>query len=268
MNWEIPIELRQVLNFKIMKYILFLIPMIIFSCSPEGENKLPPPAAVEMVVKTTDLGFIERGIDAVPGSDAIYIEWYLLKDENVISYSIHRKNKDNDLSFSKIETINVENNITPFDTTFSFIDINNVDVNTEYYYYVTATNKDGIEGADPDSLTENHYMLLSRVVTYDILDTVFVNNLPVLSWSYQSDLQTYYYIVRIEELISGRLVWVQQFERPAFHTFEELDLGDQVLVPNPPVLERSVWYQWRIDKVGPDALYSGSESDWKSFVVY
>ena len=119
------------------------------SCDPNSNNKLPPPQQVQMIEKLTDLGSVEKGIDAIPDKDGIHLEWYLLNDPDITQYNIYRKLK-NEAVFSKIISIPVENVISPFDTTFSYVDDDSLVMNnTEfiYYYYVTATNRDGVEGA-------------------------------------------------------------------------------------------------------------------------
>lgn len=249
-----------------LKHLSFFLIILWISCSPESDSKLPPPQQVVMVEKTTDLGVVEHGIDADTEKDGIFIEWFLLTDPDVESYNIYRRSKNQSL-FSKIATINIKGIITPFDTTFSYVDDDNLRLDDEdyvYYYYVTATNKDGVEGPKPDSLTRTRYMLLSKPSTYDVQNTVTINEQPIFSCVFQGGIIPNYFIVRIEEDVTQNFVWARRFENSNLDVDPSIDLGS---VLNPPAYQQGVYYRWRIDAVGPDSLYSGSESEWKSFQV-
>lgn len=242
-----------------------MIAVFYFACNPNNEGKLPPPAEVMMVEKYTDLGSIENGIDAVPDQDGIYIEWYLLKDPDVTSYNIYRKLK-NESIFTKLTSISVEGVISPFDTIFSYIDDDNIVLdNSEfvYYYYVTASNRDGVEGPAPDSLLIHRYMLNIKPETQDI-NNLNVGEQPIFTWDFLSEPVPFYYIVRIENEVADTLVWAKRFINASLDRALVLDLST---VSNPPVFHSGSIYRWRIDRVGPDSLYSGSESNWKTFFV-
>jgi len=248
--------------------ILYLVLIIVFfqmACNPNNEGKLPPPAEVLMVDKFTDLGVIEHGIDAVPEKDGIYIEWYLLQDPDVTSYNIYRKSK-NELIFSRLTSIPVENIISPFDTVFSYIDSANIILDTSefvYYYYVTASNRDGVEGPVPDSLLKHRYMLNMKPETQNI-NNINSGEQPVFSWDFLSEPVPYYFIIRIENEVADTLVWTRRFVNSELDRAIDFDLST---VSNPPLFQSGSIYRWRIERVGPDSLYSGSESKWKTFSV-
>ena len=246
-------------------YIIFVLSLtILFSCDPNNSGKLPPPQQVQMVEKLTDLSEIERGIDTVPDRDGIYIEWYLLADPDVTSYNIYRKLKSETI-FSKIATIPVENVISPFDSTFSYIDDDNIVLDNSqnvYYYYVTATNRDGVEGSAPDSLTENHYLLYSKPQTENHPD-INAQDQPVFRWRFQGIIPDNY-IIRIENQVTENLIWIRKIRIVDYVPDQTKDLST---IANPPEFQPQSIYRWRIDTVGPDSLFSGSESNWKSFLV-
>jgi hypothetical protein len=246
-------------------YLSFIIIVLSVACNPNNEGKLPPPAEVLMVEKFTDKGAIERGIDADPDYDGIYIEWYLLNDPNISSYNIYRKLK-NESIFSKLTTITVEGDISPFDTVLSYIDQHNLvldDNEYVYYYYITATNKDGVEGPEPDSLTQQRYRLLPKTIT-EITPDIKSNEQPIFIWNFPENYIPNYYIIRIENAITDTLVFVRRFLNDHYTVHDEKDLST---IFNPPVFHVGSYYRWRIDIVGQDSLYSGSESRWKHFNV-
>lgn len=264
MNWEIRTEWNLVCTYKMKILIKVLIIMIFqIACNPNNEGKLPPPAKVIMVEKFSDLGNTERGIDAVPERDGIKIEWYLLDDPDITHYNIHRKVKVGK-SFSTLTSIPVGNDISPFDTVYSYIDYDKMVLDNSdslYYYFVTSTNKDGINGPNSDTLS---YMLLSKPLTEDIAN-INSNEQPVFKWYFQSELPPNYYIIRIENVVADTLVWARRFLNVGLGRVKEHDLS--TVVVNPPVFRSGSLYRWRIDAVGPDSLYSGSESNWKTIIV-
>jgi hypothetical protein len=98
----------------------------------------PTPSPVKMVEHSAgdDLLPIERGIDAVPESDGIFLVWHSLKDQNIKPYNIYRK-KDGESFFQKIKTIDLETASPGRDTTY--VDDNlesGLNLNTYYHYCV------------------------------------------------------------------------------------------------------------------------------------
>lgn len=244
---------------KILLGSMFLL-VVCLSCD-NNTGKSQPPAKVYMYQKYTDLGAIEHGVDAVPDKDGINIEWILLPDPDIKSYKIYRK-AQNESIFSHLTTIPVENVISPFDTLYSYVDDRNLklDNNQYYYYYVKAVNKDGVEGTNSDTVK---YMLFSKPFTENVSD-ISVNEQPNFFWHYQGGYIPNFYIVRIEDVILETLVWTRRLLNQGFGPDQEIDLST---VNDPPVFQSGSLYRWRIDVVGPDSLYSGSESEWKSFSV-
>jgi hypothetical protein len=202
----------------------------------------------------------ERGIDAVPESDGIYIAWYNLKDRNIQHYNIYRK-KEQWTYFQKIKTIDLETASPGRDTTY--IDDNaeaGLDLNNYYYYFVTATNHEGMESSSQDTL---RYMLIGKPEldspdgeSYD----PNVDGLPTLFWNFVEipDL----YILRIENSFN-QVHYIGIFHSIFDNTYQTLDLSS---IPDLPVFIPGV-YKWRIDSIGPDEDHSGSESNWKVFII-
>lgn len=248
--------------YKLKFYIIILFLVAYSSCDP-NEGKSPPPAKVYMVQKYADMDTIEQGIDAIPESNGIRIEWYLLADPDIEYYAIKRKAQDESI-FSPLTKINVENIISPYDTVFSYIDNDSIklDVTESYnYYYVYAVNKDGIAGDNSDTVK---YRLYSKPIIDDDTPDINLNEQPVLRWRFQGGNIPNYYIIRLEELMSEKFIWTRKY-LSGFGADQEKDLST---VNNPPDYQSNIIYRWRIDVVGTDSLASGSESNWKTFTVH
>jgi len=243
-------------------FLLIIVLIVNLSCDPNNGGKLPPPGKVLLVEKFTDLGNTERGIDAVPERDGIYIEWYLLSDPDVTKYNIYRKFQVSSI-FTKLTSIQVENEISPFDTVFSYIDDEHVvldNADSLFHYYVTASNKDDVEGPASDT---TGYMLLTKPLMEDI-QNINNNEQPVFSWHFQGASIPNYYIIRIEDQVLKSLLWTQRFQNENLDRDKVKDLS---LITSPPIFQSGSVYRGRVDVVGPDSLFSGSESNWKTFFV-
>ncbi|TFG96905.1 MAG: hypothetical protein E4H13_11605 [Calditrichales bacterium] len=210
-----------------------------------------------------DTSAIEKGIDAVPETNGIFLAWYPLNDRNITKYNIYRKSSDDPFAyFRPIKTIDIESATAGKDTTF-------IDGNTEtglptymyHYYFVTAVNKDGLEGQAGDTL---RYMLLPKPELNrpdgEIYD-ISVDGLPVLQWSF-IDENPNLYILQIENSW-GILHYKGVFRRDFNNDAQTLDLSTVVDLPELTPGD----YRWRIDSIGPEDDDSGSESVPKVFTI-
>jgi len=247
-----------------LSLIIFLI--LFSACDNAGEPIVPEPGDVKMVehYASDDTLTVERGIDAVPESDGIYLAWYSLRDHNISHYNIYRK-KESGTFFQHIKSIDLETATAGRDTTY--IDDNaeaGLELNTYYYYFVTATNEDGQESSAIDTL---RYMLIDKP---DLLKTdkeedydPDVDGLPILFWHFVEipDL----YILRIENFYD-QLHYVHIFQVIDYFHDQTLDLNNEEKVPDLPDFPPGI-YKWRIDSIGPDEDHSGAESNWKVFII-
>ena len=249
----------------IRSFILSLLCLTIFSCDKAGKPIVPDPGNVKMVEHNAadDTMAVERGIDAIPESDGIFLAWYALEEEKVNRYKIWRKGSES--YFEVIKVIDPKTAPPGKDTTF--IDDNGgsgLTLENYYYeYYVTAANQEGKEGSAIDTV---YYMLIHKP---DMLqsDTSTYNlnsgKAPILYWQFV-DPPTYY-ILRIENAFD-KLQYVHIFDVIDFFPDQTLDLNDSNRVPDLPEFQPGL-YKWRIDIIGPDEDHSGSESNWAFFTI-
>ncbi len=240
-----------------MRWALITAAVMLAACTNSGEPDYPAPPAVIIVPHSPDTASVEKGIDAVPETDAIKLEWYRTNDINVRFYNIYRKAED-ETFFSKIKTINIESVSPPFDTTY-FDGDSTVTIEKYFSYFITATSKDGIEGARSDTV---RYKLLSKATT-DRPNNEELTTPPVFEWTFdaQSGIPNSY-ILRIEEEISEKKVFAQKLDVVSFDWRQVLDFSQ---VDTVGVLQSGIRYRWRIDTIGQDEETSGAESEWKTF---
>ena len=227
------------------------------SCDSAGDPQLPAPGKVFMVPRSPDTSTVERGIDAVPESDGIILQWYDVNDPGVRFYDVYRQN-ENETYYKKIRRIDLETAFPGSDTVY--ID-NSLDLllNVYNFYYVRAVNRDGLEGSPSDTVK---YKLIQKPETMRPNGEIVVG-LPVLYWSFPGVVPNNY-IVRMEEEFTNRVVFVRQFEVTEYFQDQNLDLAT---LADPPQLMPNFTYRWRLDSVGPAADSSGSESQWRIFTA-
>jgi hypothetical protein len=252
---------------KIAMVALTLV-VLFTACDTGGDPKLPAPGKVQMVAHsfTDDTLAVERGIDAVPESNGIYLSWYSLRNANIDKYNIYRwKGRKNEqfAYFSKFKVIdlNISRPGSGKDTTFT--DDNEesgLELNAFYSYFITATNKDGLEGTAEDTL---EYMLLEKPETRwpdgQTFDSA-VDSLPILSWDF-ADVPDQY-ILRIENNFN-QLKYIGIFQVTEYFSSQTLDMDS--IADLPPLTPGT--YIWRIDIIGPYVDTSGSESNEKVFII-
>jgi len=238
-------------------FIIICFLPIYNGCDSGGESQLPAPGRVMMVPRSHDTAAIEQGIDAVPESDGIILQWYDLRDPGVRYYDIYRQN-ENETYFRKIRRIDLETAFPGSDTVY-IDDSEDLVLKRYNYYYVKAVNRDGLEGSASDTVK---YMLLLKAET--TRPDGSVQGMPVLYWSFPAGDIPNFYLVRIEEEFTNRLILSRKFAVTDFFEMQELDLSQ---LENPPQFILNFSYRWRLDSVGPDSLFSGSESQWRIFTA-
>jgi hypothetical protein len=98
--------------------VVFVCCAVMLSSCPGttgGGTQLPPKAT--MVLRSPDTAAVERGIDAVPESNGIQVQWHKLFHPALKYYHLWRKGAD-DLTFSRIKIIDPERTSLGGDTTY------------------------------------------------------------------------------------------------------------------------------------------------------
>ena len=242
-----------------MRYLFYFLPIIvIIACSNSQDPVASAPGKIVFVPKEPDTAIIERGIDAVPDRDGIYLEWFNPGDINIRYIDVYRM-REGETYFKKLpRSIDVESASAGEDTTY--IDApDDIAFNINTYYFLRARNEDGVEGPASDTLG---YKLMQKPFLSRPNGTI-TSGLPVFYWSFPNVIPDTY-ILRIKEDFTNRIVFVREFQVTEYDAEQELDLND---VNNPPEFTSGFTYLWRIDSVGPEPLASGSESQWLTFIA-
>ncbi|OPX33164.1 hypothetical protein B1H10_06460 [candidate division KSB1 bacterium 4484_188] len=214
---------------------------------------------MRFVEKTAESDTLERGIDAVPESDAIYLEWYSNHEENLAGYVISRSIFE-DRNFVEIARIK---KITEFelpDTTF--IDqVDSLNILDRYYYYIEAID-------DFDQLGEPSDVVSYKLVPKPILGSprnVITQTSPDFTWDFDESFVPNAFVFRL----------LKRNNQKYFYYFTKLSLlrddyaphqqwtGDELTLPTPLP---SGTYRWRIDPIGAEEN-QGAESIWLDFTI-
>ncbi len=229
------------------------------SCDNSQKPDLPPPAKVQLVPHSSDMAAVEMGIDAVPESDGIKLQWFSPHDQNLKKYSVYRR-KSQETYFKVIKTIDLETAFPGQDTVYTDNDPD-MQFYRYTYYYVTGTNRDDLEGPPSDTL---RYQLLRKPTTYNPNGET-INGLPAFYWDFPEIATPDSFILRIEVEYLNLLHYVAKFQSNYDSPYgQTLNLAQ---IANPPSFDSGISYRWRIDSIGPDSTSSGAESAWKIFYI-
>jgi hypothetical protein len=243
-----------------MRYLSYFLPIILYiACTGDQDPVAQTPGKIVFVPKEPDTAEVERGIDAVPDRDGIYLEWFDPRDPDLRFVDIYRM-REGETFFRKIRSIDLESASGAEDTTYTDApeDIEDY-LGTDTEYFLRAVNSDGVEGPASDTLTYNLWdkPVLSRP------SGEIITGLPVFYWRFPGAIPDSY-ILRIREDFTNRLVFVREFQVEEYFENQELDLSS---IAEPPEFISGFTYLWRIDSVGPEPLFSGSESQWRTFIA-
>jgi hypothetical protein len=230
-----------------------------YSCKDEG-SKTDPPGRVIIVEKEpgveAEADTLEKGIDAIPGLNAIFMEWHPNKEENLAGYSIYRSESFNVNFVSIGKVVKYHNAIDSF-----YIDDND-SINTRFYYYIRAFNDLDQYGDPSDTIT---YKLLDYPILSDP-NQANRSNSPQFVWYFGPESQVpHSFIFRLQKKVNE--VYINYYTK-VNELGDDYDY-DQVWELNEITDLDSLMpgiYQWRIDPIGSEPFH-GSESDWRGFPV-
>lgn len=234
-------------------FLLFGLIFTIFNCNKQTNEVDIQPTAVVLIPWVSDTCRVERGIDAVPESDAIRIEWIPSPEEEVAGYEIYRS---------------IEQRIGPYDliagsrvltASDSFFVDGSVQVDKRHYYYILAVTYEGVQSAPSDTLD---YMLIQKAI--DILpDAEVFDTKPEFSWRDPNGEASY--IIRLMDVAADEYVWISSRIQSTYSDRETVPYNvDSTATLDSLLL--GIEYIWRVDVVS-SKTHCGSESEWVSFTV-
>lgn len=214
----------------------------ILHCTEKSTQPEIKPDRVRLVQAGSPYDHAERGIDAVPESNSIYLEWYDPDDQSIAFYEIYRGEDPE-------ERFNPVGKVYDPDTTF---EDESVDLFTRYYYYVLAVSDLDARSEPSDTL---FYSLLEKPTNLRP-SGVIESPKPQLSWD---DIQAHWYLARIVDDGLGETVWMAEVESQYADRVTVNFDSAQIIIMDSLVRNRD--YNWRVDVLGQETN-SGSESQW------
>ncbi|NQT25897.1 fibronectin type III domain-containing protein [candidate division KSB1 bacterium] len=229
---------------KIRCFILILgVLLFILNCTEKSTQPVITPDRVQMIPSGLPYDKIESGIDAVPESNDIYLEWLDPDDPGVEFYEIYRS-EDPAERFVPVGKV--------FDPDTSFSD-EDVDLFTRYYYYVLAVSDQNTRSESSDTL---FYTLLEKPTNLSP-SGVREETKPQLRWELVDGED--HYLARIMDNQLDEIIWMAelefQYNNPVTVNF------DSANVISIDSLQRNRDYNWRVDVLRQE-YNSGSESLW------
>lgn len=244
-------------------FSIIILLIVLSACKQptQGTTKSPDPPRMVQKTEGADTMLYEPGIDALPGlNNEIELVWYKAAFEQDIDfYRIYRSAETS--GNANYLSIGVSTSNSGEDTTF--IDKNNLGVDTTYYYFVTAVNRDGKESLPSDTVW---YKLLPKArptspsgVETNQQSIAFTFNIP-------PNAIPNGYIIRIEHQIGQNLIELTYIDvvEPLVN-FGETQISYILDKDVTTIFQNNTEYRWRIDLLSGDKKHSGSESEWLYF---
>lgn len=230
-------------------FVLFL------NCQDEV-NKTPPLDRVILVEKSNEASPVERGIDAIPELDAIFLEWFSGDNKDLAGYTIYRS-QTSDQHYAAVGKIVKQ--YGRIDT--SFID-ESVTVGVQYYYYVRAYDR--LEQVGEPSDTVSYALLPKPTLTSPIKGASVTDSVPNFQWNHNDPSPPDEFIFRLKRTSGSDTTYVRIVIQSINYTgqFENWSLSELGL----PAPLSAGQYMWRIDPLIP-GTNQGSESRWENFSV-
>ena len=229
--------------------LLSLAVFIIFNCNSSKQSGITPEK-IYFAQATPDTSRYERGINAIPERDAVFIEWVPVHDESIQHIRLYRS-EEREGPYRLIGTA------ARSDT--SYID-ETVLVDVRYFYYAIAESRDGVASASSDTI---HYTLLEKAVGIMPIGDIYTP-VPEFSWENPNSPPEHAYMLRLQEAVSEKWIWnvriptsYSEFNHDIFNS------DSNALVDS---LVKNTEYRWRVDILGSQP-FTGSKSQWRSFII-
>lgn len=234
-----------------MKYPVFplLLGWILFTlaCRNQPTKQQNLPDAVTLIASAADTAWVEKGIDAVPEADAIFLEWTPAEDGLAANYAVWRQDANTD--FQQVAVVN--------SATTEYLDAA-VQLFVRYRYIILPVSDEGDLGEAVDTLS---YRLLAKAT--DLAATQ--GSQPEFSWRDPNLPPEAAYLIRLKQSGSELRLWQRVVTSSYTGDRESVVYNDDgSAVQNE--LTKGTEYLWRIDILGSEAN-SGSESPWNSLRI-
>lgn len=231
-------------------------------CQNGASTNNPPPGKVQLVAKSAEDAFVERGIDAENRPDAlnqpngIFIEWDFLNEDDISRYRVYRRAgsnvNDSTGSYQNIADVFVSSGESEYLDT-------DVLQERDYFYYVTAIDEQDQEG--PRSAIDQYFLLEKPQLTQPTSNQSFSGRFDFLL----PNLGAQFFTFRLERRFTGETfepLYVQLLEvrEGNVQPNQEWPLDDLGIPPLAPGQ-----YRWRVDLRNLNDDRRGSESDWGVF---
>ncbi|MEJ2633811.1 MAG: hypothetical protein P8184_00805 [Calditrichia bacterium] len=201
-------------------------------------NQVPPPARVELAPKTAEAAFEEHGIDAVPETDGVFLEWYPNSGEHLAGYKIYRS-ESGDKNYEEVARINKQ--YDHIDTSFTDTPVS---LHQRYYYYLRAFDDQDQDSEPSDTVS---YELLGKPLLNSPINEARMNNRPGFQWSYPEQFPQDRFVFRLEKIQGNEHLKIAiaensiKYEDPEKWSLPELGATDSLFAGR---------YRWRIDQIG------------------
>lgn len=247
------------MRLKFVHGLLLVFLFLLANCTNTSPPVNPVPGQVRVVPQSAVDSPVERGIDAASetGKHAIFLQWYSVKDNDLIAYDIYRSANDSSGNFPRLAS--VEKSFGAIDTVFYDESAQNF---IRYFYYIRARDEKGQEG--PRSIKINYQLVPQPDLTFPVNTTV--SGEFTFQWTFSADFFPDDFVFRLERELSGNNFinyFAKLFSVGSDYTPNQewtlSRLGLQVPLP-------SGKYRWRIDVVGVENN-QGAESQWQTFFV-
>lgn len=246
-------------------YIFYVVVVLFFiiGCFGEDIEDPQPPATPRWVEKSSPGDTLERGIDAYPEGDGIFLEWHRNLDEDLEGYRIYRGEVNPDSRFSMLVDIGAFS-FSGLDTSFAD---DSVRFGTDYFYYLIAYDQAGNKGEHSDTI---RYQVIEKVGLLEP-DGEISDNQPDFVWNDPSEgTDKSKYVIRVENFSSGEVIWISEVS-PTYASREQLTKYNADGKARYESLPLGESYRWRIDAIkwvdNSNRDIAGSESHWGYFII-
>lgn len=224
-----------------------LLLILLLACEKQALDPRQLTLQVRFVPAAEDTAVVEAGIDAVPESDAIQLQWR--REAGLTEYRLYRRKQD-EPAFTPLVVLSERDSL--------FLDQAELALNVRYHYYLLGADAEGAVTQPSDTVD---YMLLPKVVN---LAQALQQDTLHFHWQPAPQSLAESYLLKLFDDADGRLIWMSRL--PGYQIEQEVVRFNWDGAARLERLAHGRVYRWRVDAVGA-ARRSGSESPWRKFSI-